>query len=47
VNGQALDSFGSASDSSESGQGACYRWGRCTQFVKDCYARTYINGFSL
>jgi hypothetical protein len=35
VNGQALDSFGSESDFSESGQGACYRRGRCTHFVKE------------
>jgi hypothetical protein len=41
VNGQALDSFDSESDSSESGQGACYR---C---ALTCFARTHINGFSL
>jgi ribosomal protein L37E len=44
VNGQALDSFDSESDSSESDQGACYRCGRSTHFAKDCYARTHING---
>ena len=35
VNGQALDSFDSESDSSESGHGACYRCGRSTHFAKD------------
>ena len=37
VNGQALDSFDSESDSSESGQGASYRCGRS---AKDCYVNS-------